>query len=86
VHVPLLVVGGHDEGFVIEPRGHAPRGDLRRLPGRDVHDVDDVSSAYAILLSSGDILGSKIPSLASTTVRKPSGVASTRLSPLKKVR
>src|SRR3972149_4918622 len=36
-------------------------------------------SPYAILLPSGDILGSKIPDVASTSVRKPSGSASTRL-------
>src|SRR4029453_12204906 len=38
---------------------------------------------YAILLPSGDILGSKIPSEASTSGRKPSGVAITRRVPSK---
>src|SRR5215213_3822224 len=40
-------------------------------------------SAYAILLPSGDILGSKIPTDASTSGRRPSGVASTRRVPSK---
>src|SRR5215210_921580 len=41
-------------------------------------------SWYAILLPSGDILGSKIPDNAATSGRKPSGVAITRRVPPKK--